>query len=263
MKKLIGAILFKSNSIIVIGMLIITAITDITTIVTYLATNIRIDTSLYFALAVLNVISITITLFSKLFSQVPNVEGLMIGDARALLQKCHLKCPLICDEVFVLKQEPKANDIVRRGKKVKLKTAVRIDDNNVKVVNVALDELAESLVASFHKSLAYSGSKYSFNKKKMTIVNGEGNESIVEVVFSFEFMDNHNEYIVYSDGLYPNGIPDLSFSRIIRKNGKCMLDEIADENDWRRIRTLMRYLANDKDPLRPVRYDENGIEIIS
>lgn len=262
MKKLFGTILFKSNSIIVIGMLIITAITDITTIITYLVTDIRIDTSLYFALAVLNVISITITLFSKLFSQVPNVEGLMISDARALLQKCHLKCPLICDEVFVLEQEPKANDIVWRGKKVKLKTAVRIADKNVKVVNVALDELAQSLVESFRKSLAYSGSKYDFNKK-MTIADGEGTEAIVNVVFSFEFVDNHNEYIVYSDGLYPDGTPNLNFSRIIRKNGKCMLDEITDENDWRRIRTLMCYLANDKDPLRPVRYDQNGIEILS
>ena len=75
---------------------------------------------------------------------------------------------------------------------------------------------------------------------------------------AIEFVDNGHEFVIYCQGLHNDKTPDLSISRLVDGN----LEEI-EENDWKRIRTLMRYLLYDKEPLRAVRYGTDGVEILS
>ena len=63
-------------------------------------------------------------------------------------------------------------------------------------------------------------------KKTMTIVSEDGTEEVVEVILAFEFKDNKKEYIVYTK----NEEDD---------NG------VEDENEWNRIKDVLRELSKD------------------
>ena len=84
-----------------------------------------------------------------------------------------------------------------------------------------------------------------------------GSISKVEVIASFEFADNERDFIIYCEGQYEDNTPILCISQL--SDGQLM--EIQDE-DWNRIRVLMRYLVFDKEPLRAKRTGSDGSEIL-
>lgn len=245
--------------------LVATIIFDLITIISYSSPNTEIPVSLFILLIGLNIISAIGTILGYCLSVVPNVVGLDINEAISSLKKEGLHYSLICDPCFVTEQIPKANSIVRRGKKVKLKVAKLDEDGNVQPAQFAIDEISSDFLEDLHRSFAYADIPF-FNKKRMTITDDENGDCEVAVLCSFEFLDNHHEYLIYcEDDVYERKKGDLfnfSVARVIRKNRETILDGVEDENDWARIRTMLRYMARDKDPLRSIRLDSNGDEII-
>lgn len=189
------------------------------------------------------------------FSVVPNVTGLKIKHAMLFLEREKLKYSLIVDDnVIVVKQCPASNTIVLRETKVKLTVGKFINNDKFQKVNVALDNIPQNLINEWQQKIALAGDVNS-NNKHMIIENSDGSEMTVEVVLSFEFTDSHHHFIVYCDGKFSDGTPKLNFVRL--DNG--VLAEIND-TDWKRIRTLIRYVTGDKDPLREERYNSEGVE---
>lgn len=239
-----------------VGFLLCTIFLDIATIISYTALEATILPIVICLLLIANLISTVGTIISLCFSKVPDVCGLEYSEAIDILKRERLDYSIICDDVIVIGQEPLAGKVVRKGIKIKLEVAKFTADGSLKKVNVAFDEIPELDIACFRSSLAMAGQPYSTNRH-MTIMEKDGMESDVEVVFTFEFVDNGHKFVIYCEGLYDDKTPDLSFSRLVDGN----LEEI-EENDWKRIRTLMRYLLYDKEPLRAVRYGRDGVEIL-
>ena len=83
-------------------------------------------------------------------------------------------------------------------------------------------------------------------RKIMTIVDEDGSTEDVEVIFAFEFKDNKKEYIVYTkneqDG---NGNITVYVSNVSRETGEPRLLGVEDENEWNRIKDVLRELAKD------------------
>lgn len=240
-----------------VGFLLCTIFLDVATIISYTALEATILPIVICILLIANLISTVGTIISLCFSIVPDVCGLEYSEAIDILKRERLDYSIICDNVIVIGQEPLAGKVVRKGTKIKLEVAKFTADGSLKKVNIAFDEIPELDIACFHASLAMAGQPYSTNRH-MTIMEKDGMESDVEVVFTFEFVDNGHEFVIYCQGLHNDKTPDLSISRLVDGN----LEEI-EENDWKRIRTLMRYLLYDKEPLRAVRYGTDGVEILS
>lgn len=246
----------ERNTPVKVGFLLFTIFLDVATIISYTALEIAIPPIVFCVLLLVNIISTIGTILSLCFSVVPDICGLEYNVAIRILKRERLDYSIICDDVIVIGQEPLAGKVVRKGTKIKLEVAKFTADGSLKKVNVAFDEIPELDIACFRASLAMAGQPYSTNRH-MTIMEKDGMESDVEVVFTFEFVDNGREFVIYCEGLYDDKTPNLSFSRLVDGN----LEEI-EENDWKRIRTLMRYLLYDKEPLRAVRYGRDGVEIL-
>ena len=81
-------------------------------------------------------------------------------------------------------------------------------------------------------------------KKMMTILNENGIEEEVEVILAFEFKDNHKEYIVYTkDEKDENGNVTVYVSNVDRSTGEPLLQGIDDEEEWNRIKDVLRELS--------------------
>ncbi len=81
-------------------------------------------------------------------------------------------------------------------------------------------------------------------KQMMTILNENGVEEEVEVIFAFEFKDNKNEYIVYTkDEKDENGNVTVYVSNVDRSTGEPLLQGIDDEEEWNRIKDVLRELS--------------------
>lgn len=83
-------------------------------------------------------------------------------------------------------------------------------------------------------------------KKAMSIVSEDGSVEEVEVIVAFEFKDNKKEYVVYTKNEKDeNGNITVYVSNVNRETGKPRLLGVDDENEWNRIKDVLRELAKD------------------
>ena len=84
-------------------------------------------------------------------------------------------------------------------------------------------------------------------KELITIISEEGKEEQVEVVVAFKFKDTNQEYIVYTKNEKDsNGNVTVYVSRIVEENGISKLEGIDDDDEWTRIKAVLRELAKDE-----------------
>ena len=81
-------------------------------------------------------------------------------------------------------------------------------------------------------------------KKTMRIVSEDGSNEEVEVVFAFEFKDNKKEYVIYTKNERDddNNIT-IYVSNVDRSNGEAKLLGVESEEEWNRIKDVLRELA--------------------
>lgn len=81
-------------------------------------------------------------------------------------------------------------------------------------------------------------------KKMMKIVSDDGSSEEVEVVFAFEFKDNKKEYVIYTKNERDedNNIT-VYVSNVDRSNGETKLLGVESEEEWNRIKDVLRELA--------------------
>ena len=81
-------------------------------------------------------------------------------------------------------------------------------------------------------------------KKIMKIVSDDGSSEEVEVVFAFEFKDNKKEYVIYTKNKRDedNNIT-IYVSNVDRSNGETKLLGVETEEEWNRIKDVLRELA--------------------
>ena len=80
--------------------------------------------------------------------------------------------------------------------------------------------------------------------KMMKIVSDDGLSEEVEVVFAFEFKDNKKEYVIYTKNERDedNNIT-VYVSNVDRSNGEPRLLGVESEEEWNRIKDVLRELA--------------------
>ena len=81
-------------------------------------------------------------------------------------------------------------------------------------------------------------------KKMMKIVSEDGSIEEVEVIFAFEFKDNKKEYVIYTKNERDedNNIT-VYVSNVDRSNGEPRLLGVESEEEWNRIKDVLRELA--------------------
>lgn len=88
--------------------------------------------------------------------------------------------------------------------------------------------------------------KETLEEKVMTIVAEDGTIEEVEVILAFEFKDNKKEYVVYTKNEEDeNGNITVYVSNVNRETGEPRLFGVEDENEWTRIKDVLRELAKD------------------
>ena len=82
------------------------------------------------------------------------------------------------------------------------------------------------------------------DKKTMTIVAQDGSVEEVEVILAFKFEDNNKEYVIYTKNEKDDkGLITVYASNVIRENGETQLYGIHDEEEWNRIKDVLRELS--------------------
>ena len=82
------------------------------------------------------------------------------------------------------------------------------------------------------------------NKQMLTIVSKDGSVKEVEVILAFEFKDNKNEYVIYTKNEKDeNGNVTVYVSNVDRSSGKPVLKGVDDEQEWTRIKDVLRELS--------------------
>ena len=86
--------------------------------------------------------------------------------------------------------------------------------------------------------------KQDLEKTKMTIVSKDGSTEEVEIVVAFEFKDTGKEYVVYTKNEKDeNGNVTIYVSSITRVGEEITLNTVSDDNEWTRIKDLLRELS--------------------
>lgn len=84
-------------------------------------------------------------------------------------------------------------------------------------------------------------------KKIMSIVAEDGSVEEVEVVIAFEFKDTKKEYVVYTKNEKDeNGNITVYVSNVNRESGEPKLFGVEDENEWNRIKDVLRELSKNE-----------------
>ncbi len=83
-------------------------------------------------------------------------------------------------------------------------------------------------------------------KKMIIIESSDGKSEEVELVTYLLSDDQINNYIVYSKGEKSGTEGDevIYVSKLIKKDGKNLIEEIVDENEWFNVQTLLKKIAN-------------------
>ena len=83
-------------------------------------------------------------------------------------------------------------------------------------------------------------------KKVMSIVNEDGTTEDVEVILAFEFKDNKKEYVVYTKNEKDeNENITVYVSNVDRSEGEPKLLGVDSENEWNRIKDVLRELSKE------------------
>ncbi len=81
-------------------------------------------------------------------------------------------------------------------------------------------------------------------KKMMKIVSDDGSSEEVEVIFAFEFKDTKKEYVVYTrNERDDDNNVTVYVSNVDRSNGETRLLGVESEEEWNRIKDILRELA--------------------
>ena len=81
-------------------------------------------------------------------------------------------------------------------------------------------------------------------KTMMSIIQEDGSIDEVEVVTAFEFKDTGKEYVVYTKNEKDeNGNVTVYVSRVDRTSGSPQLFGVEDEEEWNRIKDVLRRLS--------------------
>lgn len=83
--------------------------------------------------------------------------------------------------------------------------------------------------------------------RMITIISEEGVEQEVEVIVAFKFKDTEQEYIVYTQNeTDDNGNITIYVSKINEINGESKLSGIDDEEEWGRVKEVLRELSKEE-----------------
>lgn len=81
-------------------------------------------------------------------------------------------------------------------------------------------------------------------KKMMTIVAEDGSAEEVEVILAFEFKDTKKEYVVYTKNEKDeNDNITVYVSNVDRSSGEPKLMGVDDEEEWNRVKDVLRKLS--------------------
>lgn len=81
-------------------------------------------------------------------------------------------------------------------------------------------------------------------KKMMSIVADDGSIEEVEVILAFEFKDNNKEYVIYTKNEKDeNENVTVYVSNVDRSTGEPKLLGVEDEEEWNRIKDVLRELS--------------------
>ncbi len=81
-------------------------------------------------------------------------------------------------------------------------------------------------------------------KNMMTITTKDGNKEEVEVLLAFKFNDNNKEYVIYTKNeVDENSNVTIYISNVIRNGENVSLTTVADDNEWTRIKNVLRELS--------------------
>lgn len=85
-------------------------------------------------------------------------------------------------------------------------------------------------------------------KKVMTITAEDGSIDQVEIIVAFEFTDLNKEYVVYTKNeVDANDNVTLYISSVVGvENGEAILGGIDTDEEWDRIKNVLRELAKDE-----------------
>ena len=81
-------------------------------------------------------------------------------------------------------------------------------------------------------------------KKIMSIVADDGSIEEVEVILAFEFKDTNKEYVIYTKNEKDeNDNITVYVSHVDRSSGEPRLLGVEDEDEWNRIKDVLRELS--------------------
>jgi len=84
-------------------------------------------------------------------------------------------------------------------------------------------------------------------KKMMTLTLENGNKEEVERLLSFKFNDNNKEYVIYTKNeTDENGNVTIYVSGVTRVGEDITLNTVSDDNEWSRIKDLLRELSKNE-----------------
>ena len=81
-------------------------------------------------------------------------------------------------------------------------------------------------------------------KKMMSIVAEDGSVEEVEVILAFEFKDTQKEYVIYTKNERDeNDNVTVYVSNVDRSSGEPKLLGVEDEEEWNRVKDVLRELS--------------------
>ena len=82
------------------------------------------------------------------------------------------------------------------------------------------------------------------NNKTMIITMPDGSQDTVETLLTFKFNDNNKEYVIYTKNeVDDNGNVTIYISNVVRNGDSVTLTTVSDENEWARIKDVLRDLS--------------------
>ena len=72
----------------------------------------------------------------------------------------------------------------------------------------------------------------------------DGTKEEVEVLLAFKFNDNNKEYVIYTKNeVDDNGNVTIYISNVTRIGDNITLSTVSDDNEWTRIKNVLRELS--------------------
>ena len=83
------------------------------------------------------------------------------------------------------------------------------------------------------------------DKKNIMITTlPDGSKEEVEVLLAFTFNDNNKEYVIYTKNeVDDNGNVTIYISNVTRVGDSITLSTVSDDNEWTRIKNVLRELS--------------------